>query len=169
MIKQRFIIALFGLFLASSTFSFPLSSLADEEDFVMDLRPGSKPAPIPPNSPAGKGLTFNPNSVKRFVDEDLGLSDDDLVMDLRAGSKPAPIPPNSPAGKGLTFNPNSKRLVNDDEEELYSIENTDDLEDFDKENDEDLVMELRPEAKPAPIPPASKVLNNLKKLAEPLN
>ena len=124
MIKQRFIIALFGLFLASSTFSFPLSSLADEEDFVMDLRPGSKPAPIPPNSPAGKGLTFNPNS---------------------------------------------KRLVNDDEEELYSIENTDDLEDFDKENDEDLVMELRPEAKPAPIPPASKVLNNIKKLAEPFN
>lgn len=124
MIKQRFTIALFGLFLASSTFSFPLSSLADEEDFVMDLRPGSKPAPIPPNSPAGKGLTFNPNS---------------------------------------------KRLVNDDEEELYSIENTDDLEDFDKENDEDLVMELRPEAKPAPIPPASKVLNNLKKLAEPFN
>ena len=163
MYKQSFLIAFLGLLFITTTLSFPLSPLSEQEDLVMELRPGSKPAPIPPNSPAGKGLSFNPNQVKRFINEDLDETDD-LVMELRPGSKPAPIPPNSPAGKGLSFKPNQvKRLVNDEED-------IDNLEDFDNdENEEDLVMELRPGSKPAPIPPnspAGKAMNKVKRLVE---
>ena len=122
MYKQSFLIAFLGLLFITTTLSFPLSPLSEKEDLVMELRPGSKPAPIPPNSPAGKGLSFKPNQVKRLVNDEEDIdnledfdndeNEEDLVMELRPGSKPAPIPPNSPAGKAMN---KVKRLVEDGE------------------------------------------------------